>query len=203
MRVRAAVIAILALPATLSAQDAGYGSSAWALRMSAVLSGASYESAPDGYKIYSSVALEAGVARRLSEVVSIELSARTESREVNGPPIGGVPQPLGSLELLPLSVIARWHPLGRSGRVVQPVVGVGVNLTHVWEKSGAIDSSEVTPTWSPVLHGSTDIRLSERAVLKLDAKWQLLKIDIEDFASSVPRVSIDPLSLGLGVEVGL
>jgi outer membrane protein W len=200
---RAALVALLLLPAALRAQDAPVHADAWALRLSAVVSGPSYESDPDGYKVYSGASLEAGVARWLSDVVLLELSARTESREVNGPPVGGVAERLGSIEVLPLNLIATWHPLARSGRTVQPVVGAGVNFTAIWEKSGAIDSSGVPPKWSPVVQGSTDIRLSDRVVLQLQVTWQLLTIEIEDFAPTTPSVTIDPMSIGVGVQLGL
>jgi outer membrane protein W len=203
MMARAALIAVLLLPTTLLAQDAPIGSDQWALRLSVVASGASYESEPTGYKMYSGIALEAGVVRWVGEMLSLELSARTESREVNGPPLNGVPERLGSIELLPLNFIASWHPLARSRRTVQPVVGAGVNFTDIWEKSGALDSTESKPTWSPVVQGSTDVGLSNRTVLKLQVRWQLLTIDIQDFAPTAPSVSIDPLSIGVGVQVTL
>jgi len=201
MMVRASLIAFFLLPAGLRAQAAG--ADVWTLRLSAVISSASYESDPAGYEIYSGLSLEAGFARWLNDVVSVELSARTESREVNGPSSSGSPDRLGSIELVPLNLIASWHPLAQSGRRVQPVVGAGVSFTGIWEKSGALDSSASDSVWSPVLQGSTDIRLSDRSVLKLQAGWQLLTIEIRDFAPTSPRVDIDPLIVGVGVEVGL
>lgn len=101
----------------------------WSLRIRAVISGDSHDSDPAGYRIYSGVALEAAVVRRLTEVASLELSLRTESREVEGPTGGSGDHRLGSLEMLPLTLTGRWHPRRRGEGDLQPYVGAGINFT--------------------------------------------------------------------------
>jgi hypothetical protein len=44
-----------------------------------------------------------------------------------------------------------------------------------------------------------DFRLSSRAIFVIDAKWNTLRVDIEDFGITVPLVEIDPLSLAIGL----
>jgi outer membrane protein len=53
----------------------------------------------------------------------------------------------------------------------------------------------------PALQLGTDYALSDRTVLNLDVRWHTMTVEIEDFASPVPSVQIDPLILGLGVGV--
>ncbi|HKJ02798.1 MAG TPA: hypothetical protein VJ997_10095, partial [Longimicrobiales bacterium] len=74
------LLSLLSLPAPAAAQTGGTGSSPWALRLRAVISGDSHDSEPVGYKIYSGLALEAAVVRHVSDVASLELSLRAESR---------------------------------------------------------------------------------------------------------------------------
>ncbi len=202
MHVRAPLSALLLpllLPVLASAQSGSDPGSPWGVRVRAVLSGDSYDSDPAGYKIYSGVALEAAVVRRVSEVVALELSVRTESREVEGPRAAGVEHRLGSLEMVPVTLSAQWRPRGHVDAPWQPYVGAGVNVTGTWEKSGALDSTNPGPTVGPAVVAGMDWRLAGAATFTLDARWNTLRVDIEDFGTTIPSVRIDPLSLGMGI----
>ena len=94
-RVPAFVAIFLLVPTLLTAQSAAEVRGPWSLRVRAVMSGTSYESQPEGYQIYSGFGLEAALVRHVSEVVDLEISLRTESREVEGPRDGGVEHRLG------------------------------------------------------------------------------------------------------------
>lgn len=199
-RVAAPLVALvlsIGVPSALAAQSA----SRWTLRVAAVLSGSSHASRPEGYEIYSGIGLEAAVARSLGERLSIEMAMRTESREVTGPGEA----PLGSIELLPVSLVALWHPVGPLGAAsrLRPEIGAGASFAHVWEKSGSLDSSDVPPAFDPLLRVGTAVRLSERAALRLSATWSTLEVELRDLPSASPVISVDPLTLGLGVGVGL
>jgi outer membrane protein len=196
------VLTLTCLPASLAAQDLRSPDEPWTLRVSAVMSGSSHDSDSAGYKVYSGIALEGGIARALSRTTSLELSARTESREVNGPATDGRAARLGSLEMLPVNLMARWSPLGGRDARLRPHAGVGVNFTDVWEKSGALDSSESRPSWKPVFQLGVAVPFTPRAELVIDAKWHALALDIQDFAPAAPSVRIDPMSFGIGLGVG-
>jgi outer membrane protein W len=44
----------------------------------------------------------------------------------------------------------QWRPLDATDGVFQPYAGAGVNLTAVWEKSGALDSTDSPLSTAPV-----------------------------------------------------
>lgn len=199
MRARSSILLaflLLSLPASASAQTSA---SAWSLRVRAVMSGSSDDAASGGYTIYSGFALEAAVVRRVSDAFALELALRTESREVEGPEGPGGRPPLGSLEVLPLTLSAQWRPRGSTDASWQPYVGAGVNVTAVWEKSGALDSSNLSPRVGPAVVLGSDWRLTDRSTLNLDVRWNTLTLEIDDFIQPPPSVKVDPLAIGLGV----
>lgn len=196
---RVVFVTLLALPTALAAQQAR-STDPWTLRLRAAISGTSYDSEPTGYKIYSGIGLEGAVQRRLGAVTALELSFRTESREVTGPE-GAGDNRLGSLEMFPVTLLARWVPRGRGDGAFQPYLGAGAALTTTWEKSGALDSSDTRAAVSPALGLGTDFALSPRTVLNLDVKWNTFTARITKFRTPEPAVKIDPLTFGVGFGV--
>ncbi|HET9599579.1 MAG TPA: OmpW family outer membrane protein [Anaeromyxobacteraceae bacterium] len=173
---------------------------AWTLRTRAVMSGSSTHSDPAGYKIYSGIGVEAGVARQLSRAFALELTMRTESREIDVDSGTGTDTRLGSLELLPISLMVQYFPLAGTFR---PYAGAGVNLTVCWEKSGALDGTQVSPSVGPVLQAGVDVALSSALFLNLDLRWNLLRTDVSAQGTKVATLEIDPLTLGVGLGVRL
>jgi outer membrane protein W len=195
-----AALVLLVAPTALGAQRSTVDAP-WALGLRATISGSSHDSDPAGYTVYSGIALDAGLVRRVTNVAAVALSLRTESREVNGPAVAGLRPRLGSLEVIPVDLTLQWRPAGRGGARVQPYLGAGADLTVVWEKSGALDSSDVPARLGPLLQLGTDIGISRRVALDLDARWNPLKLRIQDLAPDEPSVDVDPLTLGVGMEV--
>ncbi len=191
----ASLLSALLVPGLGAQESAGL----WSFRVRAVLTGSSHESEPAGYKIYSGVALSAAIVRHLGDRFSAEVALHTESREVTGPDTGGSSGPLGSLEMIPLSLLVRWHPRGGGGADLQPYVGVGGSFTPTWEKSGALDSSNLATHVGPAIQLGSDLALSSAVLLNLDVKWNTLSVEIEDFVPTPPSVKIDPLTFGLGL----
>jgi outer membrane protein W len=193
---RAVWLALMLVPATVAGQNQDAAGD-WRFFVRATLSGNSAESSPDGYVIYSGLAIEGAIARDLTDMFAIELSLRTESREVDGPET--LPEPaLGSLEALPVSLTLKWQPRGGSGTVFQPYAGAGLNMTYVWEKSGALDSTDPPIALNPVGQLGADLVLSPRFRLTLDVKWHPLDVEMKGLAAPAPKVTIDPLILGAG-----
>lgn len=196
---RIVCIALLCAPAPTLAQDTADVTHPWLFRARAVISGTSGESDPAGYKIYSGIGLEAAVVRELGDVAALELSFRTESREVTGSVGTGLAAPLGSLEMLPINVLLHWRPRGRHDTGFQPYIGAGLNVTVTWEKSGALDSSEVPSTLGPAVALGADFPISTNVAFNLHLAWNTLTVDIEDYTDPTPSMKIDPLALGLGL----
>jgi outer membrane protein W len=194
-------IASSSLPSGAHAQVPGTDASGpWALRVRAVLSGSTDHSEPPGYTIYSGIGLEVAVVRRLGDGFALEMAARTESREVTGPE-GSADHRLGSMEMLPLGFTLAWRPRGAGGGDFQPYLGAGVNVTHTWEKSGALDSTDPPPTFGPLLQLGADWAVAGRTAVNVDVRWNTQRVEIRDLTTLTPSIPLDPVALGLGMTV--
>ena len=67
------------------------------------------------------------------------------------------------------------------------------------EKSGPLDSTNIAPTVGPAVVLGIDRRLTRASTVTVDARWNTLSVDIDDFGPTAPAVKIDPLTLGIGV----
>ncbi len=185
-------------PGVAPAAEAEPQVSAWTVVTRAVSAGSSdeAESDPQGYKVYSAFTLEAAVRRRLARRVALELTLRTESREVDR--FTGAPEAtrLGSVELLPVSLLLQYR---RPAGSLRPYLGLGANLTVCWEKSGALDSSELSPSLAPAVQLGLDAGASQRAFFNVDVRWNPMRTNLTSDGVRVARLKVDGLALGLGV----
>lgn len=198
-----AVLVLCALAPSAQAQSGGGGSGPWSLFVRGTLSGNSGKSEPAGYEIYSGLAMDAALQRSLGHRLALELSVRTESREVEAPQSPGLEHRLGSLEMLPVNLLVVWRPLVERDTRLQPYVGGGLNTTVIWEKSGLLDSTDPPTNFSPAITLGADVELTSRVVISLDAKWHKMTVELRRYADPAPSVTLDPLALGLGLGVGL
>lgn len=197
---RVTVLAVLVALALLPASEAraGGGSQPWSVRTRAVMSGSSDHSEPDGYTVYSGISLEAGVAWAFHRLFAGELTMRTESREIDqATGEGSEDMRLGSVELLPMSLLVQIRPPWWAR--VHPYAGAGLNLTVAWEKSGMLDSADLSPGLGPAVQLGADVDLGRALFLNLDLRWNAYRTEVERADSPMVRLRIDPLSLGLGV----
>jgi outer membrane protein len=191
------LLAVPVVPGGVAAQDRGLDSPRWTFTTRLVATGSSDESDPPGYKVYSAFTLEAALRRSLGRLLAAEATVRTESREVDSLVPGGEARRLGSLELLPVSLLLQFR-VPTHGRV-RPYLGAGVNLTVAWEKSGALDSVDMAGSVGPAVQLGADWALSPRALLNLDIRWNTLTADLDTGGSRLASLKVDPLTLGVGV----
>jgi outer membrane protein len=191
----ACLITASAYPARLAAQSEP--PVPWSFRTRIVMSGNSDQSEPAGYTVYSGIGIEAALARSIGRRFSAELAIRTESREVDRDLTATSYDRLGALELLPVNLTLHWRP--RSGRSFDPYLGAGLNLTVAWEMSGALDTLDMAPHVGPALQVGTDIALSRTAFLNLDLRWNTLTTELSHAGTTVARLVVDPVALGVGV----
>jgi outer membrane protein len=189
------LLAVTGVPVAISAQ----ATSPWTFRSRLVMSGSTDHSEPAGFTMYSGIALEAALARRLSDRFAVELAVRTESREVDRVVSGPITERLGSLELLPVNLLVQWHP-ARSGSV-RPYLGAGMNFTVAWEKSGVLDSLDVSPQIGGALQVGVLVPLSGRVAFNADVRWNSLATDIRAPGGRFALLTVDPIALGLGLEL--
>lgn len=171
----------------------------WTLCTRAMIGGDSEHSDPEGFHVYSSIALEASLRRALGRSTSIELSLASESREVDFVDAAGVESSLGSLEALPLNLQLQVHP--RLWASVHPYAGAGINATIFWEKSGALNSSDIAPSFGPAVHAGVDIDLSDSLRLNVDVRASRLRAQIEGDTERPATLRIDPLAMGVGLAL--
>ncbi len=190
-----ALLSAILLTALSSAARADPGSP---FRTRAVAAGSSDHSDPPGYTVYSAFAIEAGLNWAPHPLFAVEIDARTESREVDvASPTGGDDVRLGSIELLPLNLLAQYRPF--PGGALHPYLGAGLSLTTAWEKSGALDDTRVTPGIGPAVQLGLDIDLSSSVLLNLDARWNLYRPNLENAGQHIATLRVDPISLGIGL----
>jgi outer membrane protein len=196
LRLLAATVVIL-LPVPLLAQTAMPADPLWSARTRLQLTGTSDSSDPVGYTVYSGVPIELSLRRDLGRRISVEASAALESREIDTIRAGVSPRlNLGSIQTLPLTLLLQARPW--SGGRFRPYAGAGLNVTMFWEKSGALDSMDLSAGAGLAVQVGTDIALSDVAVFNVDVKWNQLGTDLESGGVKVARLSINPLSLGIG-----
>jgi outer membrane protein len=194
----AAAMLAASLPIVASAQPAPSSAGPWSIRTRVQLSGSSDLSEEEGYRVYSGVPIEISVRRELGGRFGLEFSGALESREVDvASPDGSDRVNLGSIQTLPINVLVQYYFRGDAARV-RPYAGAGLNLTVFWEKSGALDSSDLSPGGGLALQVGTDIALSAAVVFNLDLKWNQLATDLELDGRTLARLSIHPLTFGAG-----
>jgi len=84
---------------------------------------------------------------------------------------------LGSVQTLPLNVMVLARPWG--GGRVKPYVGAGLNATFLYEKSGMLDSTDLTRGFGLAVQGGLDIAVGRRGLVNIDLRWNQLETDLE------------------------
>jgi outer membrane protein len=192
------VVLAAGLPVVASAQSSLSEDGPWSMRTRIQLSGSSDLSEDEGYRVYSGVPIEISVRRELGGRFGLEFSGALESREVDVAASGVSDRVnLGSIQTLPINVLVQYYFRPGSARV-EPYAGVGANLTLFWEKSGALDSSDLSPGGGLAVQLGTDIALSNAVVFNLDLKWNQLATDLELDGNKLARLFIHPLTFGAG-----
>jgi len=172
---------------------------AWEVHTRLLASSSSHSSEPAGFTAYSTFPLEIGVRRQLGTLWRIELSARSESRELDQA-MSPTAVRVGSFEALPLNLLAQFR--FNKNRGFRPYVGGGLNATIVWEKAGTIDSMNVSPSMGPALQVGADVRLNSYMDLNLDYRWNTWSTTIESHAGTrLCKLTVDPSAFGLGLAV--
>lgn len=188
-------LSIVTIPA--STQGAPSPRLAWTFHTSAFISGNSDDSDPAGYTVYSGIGLTAGIQRQISNRFALDLSARTESREVDLAQAAGTDLRLGSLELLPVTLVLKWRP--PVGGAVRPFIGAGLNVTVAWEKSGVLDSMDVSPGVGPALQLGADFALSPTMLFTVGVGWNAYSTDVSTNGTPVATLKVDPVLLTTGI----
>lgn len=187
-------LGLLIAPSVLLAQNADGN---WVFRTRAVATGVSDSSDPEGYKVYSGLAMDADLTRNLGRHFALDWTVGTQSREVEHLGPSGGKTNLGSVEVLPASMLLqfRLHPGGR----FHPYVGVGATLTVFWEKSGSLDSADLDPKIGPTAQVGFDYDISSRMVFNAEFRATRLETDLEVGGKKAVTLSLHPSTLAAGI----
>lgn len=198
MRRAVLLLALLVAAAVPLASQSADTAGPWTLRLRGAIAGGSHHSAPARLEVYSGLGLEAGVERALTRELSLAFLVRPESREVDSVAGGGVRPRLGSLESVGLTLLVQYRiPRGRW----TPYAGLGVAFMPTWEKSGVLDTLDVSPGLGPALAVGMDLALSRTVLLNLDLRASQERRRLDAHGTRVARVSLDPLVIGVGVGI--
>jgi outer membrane protein len=189
-------VASLFAPSPLRAQASGPMPPAWTFRTRAIMTGVSDSSEPAGYKVYSGIAAESEFTRVIDRHLEVVWTAGTHSREIELTPSGAGKRNLGSIEVLPVGVGLRYR-FG-SGRF-QPYAGAGVALTVFWEKSGELDSMDLTPEFGPTASVGFDYEISRAVFINADVRVSRLTTELKFGNARVATLALHPSTLGAGM----
>ena len=187
------LLAMTAFPGLGAAQAANRP---WTFRTSALITGSS-EISPEGYQALSAVGLGVGLRRQITGIFSAELNLAMTSREVVIQEPLGIEASQGSMESVPINLLGQVRPL-RDG-AVHPYAGVGLNFTPVWEKSGALDSYDIAPTFGFAAQLGVDFDMSPGVLVNLDLLWNTAEPDIEAGEVQVATLKMNTFTLSAGV----
>ncbi|UTW54590.1 OmpW family protein [Kordiimonas sp. SCSIO 12610] len=108
--------------------------------------------------------------------------------------------PLGSVNLLPPTLTAQYHPL--AGETFSPYIGAGVNYTvffNVDEPAAVVDDIDYSNSFGFALQAGFDVKLDEKWVFNVDVKRLWLDTDVSINGDTIKAdVDIDPWIIGAG-----
>lgn len=188
--------AIAAAVVSFSTASAQATDRPWTFRTSALISGNS-DTSPEGYKAMSGFGLGAGVRRQITGILSAELNLAAVSREVVIEEPLGVESSQGSVESIPMNLLAQVRPSLGGG--VHPYAGLGLNFTPVWEKTGALDSYDIAPTFGIAAQLGVDLDLSPGVLVNVDLLWNTAEPDIESDGVRVTTITLNTFTFSAGV----
>jgi outer membrane protein len=187
---------LLATAPYASAVSAQTDERPWTFRTSALITGKS-DTSLEGYKAMSGIGLGAGVRRQITGIFSAELNLATISREVVIEASAGGESSQGSVESIPMNLLAQVRPSLAGG--VHPYAGIGLNFTPVWEKTGALDSYDIAPTFGIAAQVGVDFDLSPGILVNVDLLWNTAEPDIEADGVRVTTITLNTFTLSAGI----
>lgn len=115
----------------------------------------------------------------------------------------GGPTAIGTFRHLPPILTAKYNFLPDA--IFRPYVGVGVNLTLLWDDNLAVPTSPVLPL--TLSHNSVgvagqvgfDVKVADHWFANADVKWAHISADVKAGGETVSTVGVDPWLFGLGI----
>lgn len=160
-----------------------------------------------GLSIDSSIVPELDISYFFTRNIAVELILGVTPHDVNGggPTLAG--DQIGSVWLLPPTLLLQYH--FDAGRGIKPYVGAGVNYTFFYNESsgtshlGPLSNFTLSDNWGWALQAGVDIPLGRNWFFNIDVKRIWLdtnaKVDVGGLGRVTADVTIDPWLIGVGV----
>lgn len=130
--------------------------------------------------------------------IAFELIAATSPHDMSVDLTGGGNLDLGSVWVLPPTLLAQYHFLPEGE--FRPYVGAGINYTHLWNVDDTAGTSvDYDGGWGWALQAGVDVPIDENWVWNLDVKKIFVNVDATVNSAVQADVDLDPWVIGTGV----
>ncbi|MDW7747012.1 OmpW/AlkL family protein [Halomonas sp.] len=103
---------------------------------------------------------------------------------------------VGSVDRMPVNLMANYYPLGGLDSPVQPYAGVGLNYTRF---SGEPSGLDVESSYGAVGQLGVDLAVTRNLMLNGFANYADVSADIESGGAQIGEAEVDPVTVGGGV----
>lgn len=148
-----------------------------------------------GVSVNNALVPELDLTYMIRDAIGIELILATSRHHVTS----GLGD-LGGVNVLPPTLLLQYH-FNHAG-MIRPYVGAGVNYTYFYNDGLSARSEGIQvsrSSFGPAVQAGVDVQITKTVFLNADIKKIWMHTDASVGGSSLGRLDIDPLVLGIGV----
>ncbi|CAB3670925.1 OmpW/AlkL family protein [Paraburkholderia rhynchosiae] len=148
-----------------------------------------------GVGVNNALVPELDLTYMIRDAIGIELILGTSRHHVTS----GLGD-LGGVNVLPPTLLLQYH-FNLAG-MIRPYVGAGVNYTYFYNDGLSVGSEGIQvsrSSFGPAVQAGVDVQITKTVFLNADIKKIWMHTDASVGGSSLGRLDIDPLVLGIGV----
>ncbi|MGF6875701.1 OmpW/AlkL family protein [Paraburkholderia sp. MM5477-R1] len=148
-----------------------------------------------GVGVNNALVPELDLTYMIRDAIGIELILATSRHHVTS----GLGD-LGGVNVLPPTLLLQYH-FNHAG-MIRPYVGAGVNYTYFYNDGLSAGSEGIQvsrSSFGPAVQAGVDVQITKTVFLNADIKKIWMHTDASVGGSSLGRLDIDPLVLGIGV----
>ncbi|MGF6508910.1 OmpW/AlkL family protein [Paraburkholderia sp. 32] len=148
-----------------------------------------------GVGVNNALVPEMDLTYMIRDAIGIELILATSRHHVTS----GLGD-LGGVNVLPPTLLLQYH-FNHAG-MIRPYVGAGVNYTYFYNDGLSAGSEGIQvsrSSFGPAVQAGVDVQITKTVFLNADIKKIWMHTDASLGDSSLGRLDIDPLVLGIGV----
>lgn len=144
--------------------------------------------------VYNAEGLYYGVGYLFTDKFGVELSGQEKvDHTLTTRNVGNI----GTVDRLPINLMANYYPLGGMASRVQPYVGLGINYTHF--SGEELAGLEVDHTYGVVGQAGVDLAITNNLMLNGFANYADVEADVSLGGTELGKADIRPLTVGGGI----